>query len=172
MTTLNDLRTKIYDHPKAVLDDRLGVGDGIKTLFKCRYTPVMDGTITVTVGGEGQVEGEEYTFDCRTGLVAFETAPGDGDEITACYSYAAFTDDELQGFLDISGGNLSLAAADALTSLLISPSRLVSWGRDDTRIDYAQVRKDLMEIIRKFTSQGSSETGGARVTDIQWEEII
>ena len=172
MATINDLRSKIYDKPQVVLDDRIGTGDGVRINFLTRYSPVMDGTLTVTVGGVPQIEDTDYTFDYSTGLIAFATQPDADDIILADYSYAAFTDEELQAILDSNGGNINLAAGEALTTLLSSRTKLVSWSKGDTKIDYDRVRSDLKQIADKFIAQGRSESGGANVTDIDWEEII
>jgi hypothetical protein len=172
MSQVEDLRLKILDRKQVVLDDLPGIGDGVKTTFICRHAPVMEGTLTVKVDGTELTEGIDFSADYDTGKIDLAIPPPAGDEIRADYSHAAFTDAELQSFLDSNGGNINLAAGAALSALVSSRTRMVSWSKGDTKIDYDKLRNDLMANAKKFTDRGMSETGGARATDIEWEEII
>jgi len=170
MATVDDLRLKILDRPQVVLDEIVGTGDGFTKLFKLRRAPVMEGTIHLRIGVEEKNEGTDYEVDYTTGKLVFAEAPGEGEVVVASYDFAAFSDSELQAFLDSSGGNLALAAGEALTSLISDRSRLVTWSRSDVRIDYDKLREDLAIVARRYLSQGRTEAGRAKIEEIDWED--
>jgi hypothetical protein len=107
-----------------------------------------------------------------TGKITFDEAPDDGDPVVASYDFAAFSDDELQQYLENAGGNLALAAGEALTSLIADRSRLVTWTRGDMRLDFDRLRQDISKVIDRYMSQGRSEAGRPRADTVEWEEVI
>jgi hypothetical protein len=171
MATIDELRLKILDRPQIVLDERVGVGDGSATVFKVAHAPVMAGTVNVRVAGDVLTEGTDFTLDYASGKLTVADARAETDIIVASYDFAAFSDNELQAFINNAGGNLALAAGDALTSLVTDRSRLVTWSRGDMRIDFDRLRQDIAEVARRYTNQGRSESG-ARRESVQWEEIV
>ena len=170
MSALDDLRLKILDRPQVVVGERVGTGDGTTKVFGLRHRPIMSGSVTVYVGGAEKTEGVDYTLDYATGKLTFESAPSDGAAVTADYEFAAFSDEDLERFLEASGGNLALAAGEALTSLIADRNRLVTWSRGDAKMDYDRLRQDLSEVARRFYSQGASESGGA-VDEVDWQGV-
>ncbi len=171
MSTIDDLRLKILDRPQVVLDERVGTGDGSTKIYKVRHSPVMADTQVVSVGGVEKAEGADYAFDDATGKLTFTAAPSADDAITVSYDFAAFTDAELQMFMDGAGANVALSAGEALNALIVDRTRLVTWSRGSTKVDYDQLRSDLMDVAKRFIAQGSSEVGG-KVDEIDWEEVI
>jgi len=171
MAIIDELRLKILDRPQVVLDERVGTGDGSTTIFRLRHVPVLADSQTIRVGGVAKSEGVDYTLDDASGKLTFIQAPADGDAITASYDFAAFADSDLQAFLDASGGNLALAAGEALTTLIADRARLVTWSRGDMRLDFDRLRRDLAEVARRFVSQGASEAG-AKADEVEWEEVV
>ena len=172
MATIDDLRLKILDRPQTVLDERVGTGDGSTKVYKLGHVPVMADTQVVKVGGAEKSEGVDYTLDDSTGKLTFSVAPSDGDAITASYDFAAFTDSELGAFLAGAGGNLALAAGEALISLVADRSRMVTWSRGDAKLDYDRLRRDISDVAVRFLNQGRSETCGAKAEEVDWEEVI
>lgn len=169
MATVEELRLKILDRPQLVANERTGTGDGVNKTFKLKYVPIMADSETIKVGGLEVMEG--YELDNSTGKLEFTAAPGDGDAIEAVYEFAAFSDDELQLCLDGAGGNLALAAGEALMVLVTDRTKLVNWSKGDTHIDYDRLRKDLSDAAIRYLKQGRSERGGATVEDVIWEEV-
>jgi hypothetical protein len=171
MASIDDLRLKILDRPQVVLNERVGTGDSSRTVYKLSHAIIMPATAVVRVGGEELSDGEDYTLDLASGKLAFTDAPEDGAAIEADYEFAAYSDSDLQSFLDKAGGSLPLAAGEALMSLISDRNRLVTWSRDDMRVDYDQLRRDIAETARRFYSQGASESPGAKITEVKWEEV-
>ena len=171
MATIEQLRLKILDRPQALLGEKVGFGDSSKTTFKLRLTQVVVDSLTLYVVGAEVTEGVDFTIDCMTGVITFDTAPDDGDAIVADYEFTAYSDDDLQEFLDEAGGNLALAAGNALTSLLADRNRLITWSKGEGRIDYDRLRKDISDTAKRFINQGMSESG-ASTDEVDWEEVV
>lgn len=167
MPTLEDLRLKILDRPQVVLDEKIGTGDGVIQKYRVRHYPVMDGSCVTHINGE-------VTTDCflelTTGLIRFNDPVKEHVRITASYDFAAFTDDELQKFINDADGNIATAAGKALEVLIADRERLVTWSRSSTKIDYDQLRIDLNDVAKRFLMQGQQEKSGR--TEVDWEEVI
>lgn len=79
--------------------ENIGVGDGSETQFtiKANYTygsksvevvqgHIVNGTETIYFDGS-EVSTSDYVIDYTTGLVTFDTAPGNGVQVTADYEF-------------------------------------------------------------------------------------
>jgi len=172
MATVEELRLKILDRPQVVLGERVGTGDANRDVFRLLRVPVMQNSVAIYLDGVVKTEDTDYVLNYATGKLTFTSAPGDGVSITADYEFATFSDIDLENFLENSGGNLSLAAGQALTSLVADRSRLVTWSRGDMKIDYDRLRKDLHDVARRFYAQGASESDGAVSKSVDWEEVV
>jgi len=172
MATVDELRLKILDRPQFLIGERVGTGDGTTKVYKLRHVPIMSGTALIYVDGIAMTVGDDYTIDYQTGKLTFILAPDEADSIRADYEFAAFTDEDLTAFLESAGGNLALAAGEALTSLVADRSRLVTWSRGDAKIDYDRLRRDLSDVARRFYARGASESGGSRSDEVNWEEVV
>lgn len=172
MASVDELRLKILDRPQIVLDERVGTGDGSAIVMKLNHAPIMSGTAYIRVGGTQMTEIAGFTLDYSTGKLTFATCPNEGDAVVASYDFAAFTNFELQQYLDNAGGNLALAAGEALLSLVADRSRLITWARNDMRLDFDQLRRDITSVAERYLSQGRSESGSPRADSIDWEEVV
>ncbi len=102
----------LYNDPydNSVTDQPLGIGDGVETEFQLIRTMTGSGgvsfvepviapnTITNIKIDSVVVDPADYTVDTDTGLVTFDTAPGNLLAITATFTYwwrCRFEDDEL-----------------------------------------------------------------------------
>ncbi len=172
MATTEDLRLKILDRPQLVIAERVGTGDGSSKVYKFLHSTIMATSVSVYVAGVKKTETTDYTLDYASGKLTLVVAPSDGDSVVADYEFATFSDTDLQAFLDGASGNLALAAGEILTSLLADSGRLITWSRGDMKIDYDRLRQDIADVARRFLSQGASESGGATVNEVDWEEVI
>jgi uncharacterized protein (TIGR02217 family) len=82
------------------LDQIIGTGDGVQTVFQLQKTyrsglesyvrpigkPVL-GSVLVAVAQDPKVEGLEFTVDPTTGAVTFDVAPALGTEVTAGFEF-------------------------------------------------------------------------------------
>ena len=84
----------------APLDQVLGRGDGVTTLFALQKTyrsgehtyerPIakpVAGSVRVALAADPKVEGAEFAVDAATGLITFATAPDIGVLITAGFEF-------------------------------------------------------------------------------------
>jgi uncharacterized protein (TIGR02217 family) len=101
--------------PPAPTDQVLGIGDGVTDAFQLRkeyasgaqsYWRVIrkpvSGTVRVTVNGNELLSG--WSVDVSTGIVTFDTPPGDGEGVTAGFEFdvpVRFESDRLDVTLDI-----------------------------------------------------------------------
>lgn len=82
------------------LDQEIGLGDGVRTVFALRkgyvsgaqvhYREVVKpvaGSVRAAVGYEPQVEGLHWVADDTTGLITFVTPPGPGAMVTAGFEF-------------------------------------------------------------------------------------
>ena len=82
------------------LDQEIGIGDGITTVFALcktyvsglqRYTrPVQKpvaGTVRIAVAADPKIEGAEFTVNTETGAITFTLAPAQGTRITAGFEF-------------------------------------------------------------------------------------
>ena len=84
----------------APLDQIIGIGDGMTTVYQVKKTyrsglesyvrpivkPVL-GSVVVAVAEDPKVEGLEFTVDPATGLVSFDVAPALGTQVTAGFEF-------------------------------------------------------------------------------------
>ncbi len=157
MATVDDLRLKILDREQVVIGERLGTGDGKNRVFKVKHTPIMKGTVRFYLDND-EYQGPIDSLDYGTGKLTFYREPADGVMVMIDYQFAAFTDKELQKFLDNSNGNLALASAATLEALIADRARLITWSRGDMKIDY--------------DAQGNSETWGIKTDEVDWEDVV
>ena len=94
------------------LDQIVGIGDGVQTVFQLKKTyrsgeefyvrPVVkpvSGTVLVAVAQDPKVAGLEFEVDTATGLVTFDTPPALGTEISAGFEFdvpVRFATDHIQ----------------------------------------------------------------------------
>jgi len=91
--------------PSDDVNEKIGVGDGSKTVFSgtLKYSPVVNKTLIITDGvetftdldGDGNLEGDKggtgtITYDTGVYSVTFNTAPANGEDITAEYRTRGF----------------------------------------------------------------------------------
>lgn len=95
-----DHRSALPSERLTHFDQRLGMGDGLRTEFslvkvyrsgEAEYLrPIVKpvaGTVIVAVGGDPKVEGQEFTVDPAVGLVRFALPPDIGAEVTAGFEF-------------------------------------------------------------------------------------
>lgn len=96
----SDFRSCKPSQAVSPLDQRIGVGDGVTTVFAlsklyqsgaATYSrPIrkpVAGTILVALAADPKVEGQEFTIDPNTGLITFTSPPDIGTIITAGFEF-------------------------------------------------------------------------------------
>jgi len=115
MTDIDTVRLIIADPPQ--FDRAVQQGDGASTQVLLPNAPVIAGTVTAWFDTTPTVP---TLVDARLGLVTFVPAAGDGVDITITYQWQILLDADLQTFLDLEGGSIKKAAAQALDTIASS----------------------------------------------------
>jgi len=92
-------------------------GDGINTQFPLPNAPVIAASVLAWVAGAPTVPSD---IDEVLGMVTFAAAPADGADVSVTYQWSILLDADLQAFLDLDGGVIKRAAADALDTIASS----------------------------------------------------
>lgn len=107
-----DYRSSAPSKEITPLDQRIGTGDGVETVFRLAKTydpagepyvrPIVKpvfGSVVVAVAGDQKVESLEFSVDCQTGQVTFAVPPDVGVAVTAGFEFdvpARFDTDSIQ----------------------------------------------------------------------------
>ncbi|MDH2327623.1 DUF2460 domain-containing protein [Cereibacter sp. SYSU M97828] len=96
----SDYKSCLPSQPVGPLDQVLGRGDGVTTVFTLRklyrsgeetyLRPIVkpvEGTVRVALAADPAVEGVQFTVDAAHGTVTFATAPARGVEVTAGFEF-------------------------------------------------------------------------------------
>jgi len=98
-------------------DRAVAEGDGASLQFPLPNAPIISGSVLAFIGAVPTVPA---AIDEQLGLITFSAAPGDGIEVSVTYQWAILLDADIQAFLDLEGGNIKLAAAQALDTIASS----------------------------------------------------
>jgi hypothetical protein len=148
-------------------------GDGATTEFRVPHSPVVSGSVTVTVAGAAQVEGVNFTFDLPTGLCTFlaGSVPALLADVVITYRHTLLSDADLAALLTLEGNDVRLAAAQAL-DIIASSEALVSKKIEllDLKTDGPAVAKALRDHAQRLRAQAAAAVG--EVAAIDWAEIV
>lgn len=115
MTDVETVRLIITDAQQ--FDRAEAVGDGVNTQFPLPNAPIVGSSVLTWVDGTPTVPS---IINYRMGLITFAAAPGDGLPVVITYTWSILLDEDIQAFLDMEGGNVKLAAAQALDTIASS----------------------------------------------------
>lgn len=89
---ITQLRRVFNDLPKLHSDIRLG--DGSSTIFKTKYSPIKESSVTVKISATVKTEGiaNDYVIDYDTGDLVMNAAPGNNLPLQAIYKEVNFRD--------------------------------------------------------------------------------
>lgn len=149
-TNLQLLRKMISDPLRRSYDRQ--EGDGETIIFKLTHGNIANDSFTVYIDGETKEEDTDYTIDQEEGVVTFTSVtPAAGKDVEVKYKYAAFSDTELEEFIELDG-NVQSAALRCLDILLFDSARRFDYVSGQTEFKPSQVFDHLMrlrEIIEK-----------------------
>lgn len=169
--TVDDLRFKILDRTQIVIAERVGTGDGSKNVFKFLHRLITPESVYVDVAELKKAETTDYSVDYVSGKLTFVIAPPDEAPIRVNYTFATFSDEELQVFLDQAEGNLAGAAGSALETLIADQGKLITWSRGDLKTDFDRLRSDIKDVANRYHAQAASESTGTKTKDVNWEDV-
>lgn len=118
MSDISTIRTLIADPVQYGKHEV--IADGKSKEYLVPNSPVVPNSQTVYIDGDDQTEGTDYTFDDDLGLVVFATKPEESKTILVTFRFSILSDEQIQSLLDLNGGDVQLAAADACESIATS----------------------------------------------------
>jgi hypothetical protein len=93
-TYLPDLRLELRDNVNSIEEQYLG--NGTQEAWTVMEPPISSGTVTVIQNG---IIVNDYTVTNVYGIIDFDTAPADGDEVKFLYQTTEYEDDFLISYL-------------------------------------------------------------------------
>ncbi len=138
---------------------------GTDTLFNLPNYPVLDGSQSIFVGTVLQSEGGgAYTIDNDTGVIVFSDPPA--DPITVTYKYSILSDDAIQDYLDLEGGDHKLAAADALEAVAVNEALVLKIVKLlDLQVDGTALAKTLLGRAKTLREQVAADDEGFTIVE-------
>lgn len=149
LTDLEKVRLKIADRPRVVIDETIGTGNALATIFRLQGAPVTAASEAITLNGVAQTDPAHYGLVDATGVVTFVTTPSVDAVLGASYTWSVFSDDELQEALT-DEGSVNGAAAEAIRWILADTDRFVKYTFGQEVVDRGSARKALQDMLDRL----------------------
>lgn len=176
-TDIERVRMKIGDRPS--LERKQAHGDGISDKYKMDHEPISNPE--VWINGVGSLD---FVSDDTNGVIIFNTTPLATDELEFQYTTSAWTDLEVQDFLDQYSQNSNLAAVHMLLAWAADAARLAkretkSGGGGlgaitiDTSVAARELRNTaqaLLDYEKEYGETIGTATPAEGLTEIPWTE--
>jgi hypothetical protein len=154
MTNLELIRKKLADDYKFNADTN--DGDGTTSIFKLSHGNIKEDTYEVYVNGSLVTTG--FDFDLERGIIEFNTPPSDGHAIYVKYDFSAFSDTEINNFLEENDNNVNKTIVDLVEMLLSDASRRFDYSTGQSDMKPNQIFKNLKEMREIYAGKIPSET--------------
>jgi len=151
MNDLEKVRVAIGDRVKA--DENLISANGELVDFQVRHENIWD----VNVYLDDVLTTTGITVSGIPGVIAFATAPADGIEVRVTFKYAAFSDIELQQYID--DYDVDQAIIMALEGILSSVARQRDYKEADSEVKNSQVFAQVEKLLTYWNKKVSNKKG-------------
>lgn len=158
-TDLEVIRLNLADPYQLAFDENAGDGSTVK--FRLSHKKVRDDSLVIAVD---DLSTTDYTFDDGLGIVTFDNPPESDTTISMEYEYSAFSDEELEEFLDVEG-SIDGAVLRCIEILLVDSARRFDYSAGRSELKPSQVfsnLKELREIYKEKVKEGD-DYGGVRL---------
>lgn len=156
MDDVTRLRLQIMDRRRAVLNEVSGQGDGVTAAFRFNFAPVFDGSESITVKTGDLLEAiprEGYSVDYETGVFRLNLPPANGAGVITSYTWAVFSDPELEALLE-EHKTVRRSAVAALEILLADTDRFLKYTEGTESADRTKAADVLKDLLEKLRAQG------------------
>jgi len=181
LTNLEYIRLILSIPHRLVLREELGIGDGQITKFQSQLFPIISGTETVRVASAEQTPETDYDLDPDLGLITFVTAPDAGNLVDADYTWAVFSDTQIDDLLTTYNDAVSTVLQDLIRALLANADLFVKYTIGMESIDRSRALDSLQALLESLQRQ--SPTIGQAVIwteadytatgrDVPWEPFL
>ncbi len=167
MDDLTKVRIAIGDRVKA--DENLLSANGELEDFQIRHENVWDERVYF----DTVLQNTGYSLSSEPGVLTFDTAPADGVEIRVTFKYAAFTDIELQDYIDNYGVDASIIMA--LEGILSSVARQRDYKEADSEVKNSQVFAQVEKLLKYWSGKVSNKNAvkkGRRIHDLYKKDTV
>jgi hypothetical protein len=177
LTDIDAVRLKAAD--RSTLTREEGIGDAEAFVFKLGHNSILASpAIEVRVDG---VITFGYTVDLINGVVTFAGPPALNLDIEFTYYWSIFNDEQIQYFLDDSGGNVTVAAAKVLLAIAADAAKIAQrqslaggGGLGAVTIDTSVASRELRAAAKALIDMEADISGNIPaegLTEIYWTEF-
>lgn len=152
LTQVDYLRKRLGDDYRFDVTDF--ATDGVLRVFQLPHTHIREDDFELSIDGTPTSSG--FSVQYETGTIVFDVAPVDDKEISVEYYYSAFSDEELQQFID-EEGSISLAGVIAVEILMADAARRHDYKLADGDYKESQVFKQLKDLRTMFKNHATEE---------------
>ena len=152
MTANEQIRFQLSDPIRDAFDTKSG--DGLSVIFDLVHRSII--AYTVIVDGVLQAPGTDYTMNTETGQIVFTTAPVDGSTIKAQYTFAAFTEDEIDDVYADNNTDINKTMVCLIEVLLVDAAKRFDYTAGQTTIKQSQVFKNLRDLLKIYQDKSSN----------------
>lgn len=156
LTQVDYLRKRLGDDYRFDVTDF--TADGVQRVFQLPHTHVREDDFELSIDGTPTTTG--YSVQYETGTIVFDVEPANEKEISVEYYYSAFSDEELQQFID-EEGSVSLAGVIAVEILMADAARRHDYKLADGDYKESQVFKQLKDLRATFKAHAKEEADEA-----------
>lgn len=171
LTDIQWLRKLVEDEP--VEESEISTADGVESDFFVSNPPISVGTEAVKVNGAATTA---YTV-VQQRAVSFVSPPPANAQVLIRYTRQTFTDDELDHYLGIAGGEWTSqagrvyrAAVYAIDSLMAGAATALDFGAGAESFSMTSVWARLQQLrqmyVASLESLEVSEAGGFQLVDV------
>lgn len=147
---IEQVRRRIGDSKKS--NTEMLVGDGTTVLFDLEYKNVFDAI--VKVAGESTTA---FSLNGSAGQIVLAEAPEEGASIEVTYSYAGYTDEELNEMIGIYG--VTGTVVECLSGLLADSAKFYDYSQGQTTDKRSQIFEHLKMLLENAKEDASISAG-------------
>jgi hypothetical protein len=177
ISDIDGVRLKSSD--RSTLTREEGIGDDESYIFKMGHNSLLSSPAPeVRIENVVQVG---YTVDYTNGVITFLAPPAMNDLIEFTYYWSIFTDEQIQYFLDDSGGNVTVASAKVLLAIAADAAKIAQrqslaggGGLGAVTIDTSVASRELRAAAKGLLEMEAEISGNIPaegLTEIYWTEM-
>jgi hypothetical protein len=177
LTEIEAVRLKAAD--RSTITREVSVGDGESYIFKMGHEAIL-----TTPAPEVRLDNVlqiGFTVNYAQGVIALGGPPSPNVQIEFTYYWSIFTDEEIQFFLDDSGGNTTVASAKVLLSIAADAAKIAKrqslaggGGLGAVTIDTSVASRELRASAKSLIEMERDVSGAQPfegLTEINWTEM-
>lgn len=147
---IEQVRRRIGDSVKS--NTEMLAGDGTTVLFDLKFKNVWDAVVKIA-----GVPTTDFTVNGKSGQIIFTTAPANKASIEVTYSYAGYTDDDINDMIGTYG--VSGSVVECLNELLVDSARFYDYSQGQTTDKRSQIFDHLKTLLAKAEAEAGLSGG-------------